>query len=142
MTPGRLDELVRGWIHALAGWNRRRGAVPGSHGFPATVPERSARPRAVRQAMSRTDEIRLRMLAELGNAGRHSFPRITQKISVATDAHELWYLRGEFMAALSSIHGEAAAQERVAAITLGFKGLLPEGLLTRQGQPQSGSESR
>jgi hypothetical protein len=142
MTPVRLDELVRGWIRALARWNLRRGASPGSHGFPATVPGRSVRPRTVRQAMSRTDEIRSRMLAELGNAGRQSFPRITQKISVATDAHELWFLRGEFMSALSSIHGETAAQERVAAITLGFKGLLPEGLLSRQGQPQSGGESR
>lgn len=80
---------------------------------------------------SGTEDIRESMLAVLGDTGPKHFPQITRRIRYANDIQALWYLRGDLMAALASIHGEAAAREKIASITTQFQGLLPNGLNSR-----------
>lgn len=80
---------------------------------------------------SRVEEIRLAMIDSLGDDGASTFPQITRRIRYAGDVYGLWYLRGELMAALSKLKGEAVAQEKIASITEMFRGLLPGGLSSR-----------
>jgi hypothetical protein len=78
-----------------------------------------------------TEDIREAMLAVLGDSGWKSFPHVTRRIRYANDIQALWYLRGDFMAALASMHGEAAARAKVASVTSQFQGLLPNALTSR-----------
>ncbi len=78
-----------------------------------------------------TEDIRESMLDVLGDSGPRHFPQITRRIRYANDIQALWYLRGDLMAALASMHGEMAAREKVASITGQFQGLLPSGLGSR-----------
>lgn len=78
-----------------------------------------------------TEDIRDAMLAALGEKGSRDFPQITRRIRYANDVQALWYLRGDVMAALASIHGEQVAREKVASLTAQFQGLLPGGLNSR-----------
>lgn len=78
-----------------------------------------------------TEDVREAMLASLGPAGPRHFPAITRRIRYANDIHALWYLRGDLMAALASMHGEAAARQKMASISAQFRGLLPGGLSSR-----------
>lgn len=78
-----------------------------------------------------TEDIREGMLAVLGETGSKHFPQITRRIRYANDIQALWYLRGDLMAALSAMHGEAAAREKVTSVTSMFNGLLPSGLNSR-----------
>jgi hypothetical protein len=77
------------------------------------------------------EDIRESMLALLGEAGLKHFPQITRRIRYASDVQALWYLRGDLMAALASIHGEVAARQRIASVTQMFNGLLPGSLTSR-----------
>ena len=78
-----------------------------------------------------TEDIRESMLAALGPAGARHFPQITRRIRYANDIHALWYLRGDLMATLAGIHGEATARQKIASISAQFQGLLPGGLSSR-----------
>lgn len=78
-----------------------------------------------------TEDIREAMLAALGDSGSRHFPQITRRIRYAGDIHALWYLRGDLMGALASMHGEKAARQRIADITAQFRGLVPGGLTSR-----------
>jgi len=78
-----------------------------------------------------TEDIRESMLALLGEAGPKHFPQITRRIRYANDVQALWYLRGDLMAALAAIHGEASARQRIASVTEMFQGLLPGSLNSR-----------
>lgn len=78
-----------------------------------------------------TEDVRESMLDALGDSGSRHFPQITRRIRYAADIHSLWYLRGDLMAALASMHGEQAARQRIAGITAQFRGLLPGGLTSR-----------
>lgn len=78
-----------------------------------------------------TEDIRESMLSVLGESGPKHFPQITRRIRYANDVQALWYLRGDLMAALATMHGEMAARERVAEVTQMFQGLLPNGLNSR-----------
>jgi len=78
-----------------------------------------------------TEDVRELMLAALGNTGPRSFPHVTRRIRYASDIHSLWYLRGELMAALSSMHGEVAARRQIASITEQFRGLVPGAMTSR-----------
>ena len=80
---------------------------------------------------SGTEDIRESMLAALGDNGPKQFPQITRRIRYANDIQALWYLRGDLMAALASMHGEMAARQKVASITAQFQGLLPGGMSSR-----------
>jgi hypothetical protein len=78
-----------------------------------------------------TEDIREAMLALLGGAGAKQFANVTRRIRFANDVQGLWYLRGDLMAALASLHGEAAARQKVKRITDMFHGLLPGSLSSR-----------
>ena len=78
-----------------------------------------------------TEDVRESMLAVMGEAGPKHFPQVTRRIRYANDIQALWYLRGDLMAALAAMHGEAAAREKVASITRMFRGLLPGALNSR-----------
>jgi hypothetical protein len=80
---------------------------------------------------SSTEDIRESMLAVLGDTGPKHFPQIIRRIRYANDVQALWYLRGDLMAALASMHGEMAAREKVSSVSVRFQGLLPNGLGTR-----------
>lgn len=80
---------------------------------------------------SGTEEIRDAMLTALGQDGPRNFPQITRRIRYANDIQALWYLRGDLMGALATMHGEAAAREKIQSLTHMFQGLLPNGLSSR-----------
>jgi hypothetical protein len=80
---------------------------------------------------SGTEDIRESMLSVLGDVGSKHFPQITRRIRYANDIQALWYLRGDLMAALASMHGESDARKKVGSITQMFQGLLPGGLTSR-----------
>ena len=77
------------------------------------------------------EDVRDSMLASLGATGQKDFPQITRRIRYAGDIHALWYLRGDLMGALASMHGEAAARQKVNSITNQFRGLVPGGMTSR-----------
>lgn len=77
------------------------------------------------------EDIRETMLDALGDSGSRHFPHVTRRIRYAGDIHALWYLRGDLMAALASMHGEHLARQKVASISAQFRGLLPGGLTSR-----------
>ena len=76
-------------------------------------------------------EIQEAMLEALGQTGAKSFPNVARRIMYAADLQALWYLRGDLMAALAALHGEADARETIQDISDEFDGLLPRGLSTR-----------
>ena len=78
-----------------------------------------------------TEEVREAMISSLGATGPKQFPHIARRIRYANDIHALWYLRGDLMAALSAMHGEAAARKKIFGITQQFQGLVPGGMASR-----------
>jgi hypothetical protein len=76
-------------------------------------------------------DIQEAMLAALGQAGTKSFAAVSRRIQYAPDLQALWYLRGDLMAALAALHGEAHAREIIQDISDQFHGLLPRGMSTR-----------
>lgn len=76
-------------------------------------------------------DIQEAMLAALGQAGGKRFPAVWRRIQYAPDLQALWYLRGDLMAALAALHGEAHAREAIRDISEQFDGLLPRSLSTR-----------
>ena len=77
------------------------------------------------------DEIRECMLDALGDEAPRQFASLVRRVRYADDIQALWYLRGDVMAALASMHGERAARQQIASISAQFQGLLPGGLATR-----------
>ncbi len=86
--------------------------------------------KAKRDALA-LDDIRHAMLAVLGDRGAEAYPVVQLRVTYADDVQDLWYLRGDVMAAIAAIDGEAAARERLATVSAMFKGLLPNGLGSR-----------
>ncbi|HEX2546763.1 MAG TPA: hypothetical protein VHL79_17910 [Ramlibacter sp.] len=78
-----------------------------------------------------TEDIREAMLALLDHTGSKQFANVTRRVRYANDVQALWYLRGDLLAALASVHGEAAARAKVQDITEMFQGLLPGSLSSR-----------
>ncbi len=77
------------------------------------------------------EDIREAMLSVLGDKGAKQYAGTTRRIRYATDIKDLWYLRGDLMAAIAGLHGEAVAREQIALINAQFQGLLPGGLASR-----------
>jgi hypothetical protein len=84
-----------------------------------------------------TEDIREAMLDALGDPGSRHFPQVTRRVRYAGDIQALWYLRGDLMAALASMHGEMVARQKIAGITAQFRGLLP-GTMTSRPSPLIG----
>lgn len=78
-----------------------------------------------------TEDIRTSMLELLGQGGYARFPQLTRRIRYAGELQGLWYLRGDLMAAIASMDGEAIARERLREVSDLFQGLLPGGLSSR-----------
>lgn len=78
-----------------------------------------------------TEDIREAMLALLATSGGREFANATRRVRYANDIQALWYLRGDLLATLATVHGEAAARQKVQRITLMFRGLLPASLNSR-----------
>ncbi len=77
------------------------------------------------------DDIREAMLESLGDLVASAYPVVQLRVTHAHDLQDLWYLRGDVMAAIAAVHGEAVARNRLAQISELFKGLLPRGLASR-----------
>lgn len=77
------------------------------------------------------EDVRDSMLDALGEDSVKNFPQVTRRIRYATDIKDLWYLRGDLMAVLAQLHGEAIAREKISSINAQFQGLLPGGLSSR-----------
>jgi hypothetical protein len=80
---------------------------------------------------SALEDIREAMLDGLGVTGAASASKLELKVTYAIDLHDLWYLRGDVMAAISAISGEAQARSKLDEISHMFRGLLPKGLTSR-----------
>lgn len=79
----------------------------------------------------RIDGIRKFMLHELGESAKKNNPRLVRTVTFAPEVQDLWYARGELMAAFSDLYGETLARQKIAQVTGLFKGLLPEALNSR-----------
>ena len=86
-------------------------------------------PKSVRA--ERTENIREAMLDALGPGNSAECVQIRRRIRFARDIEGLWYLRGELMAALATLQGEAAARQKIDSLSTLFQGLLPGGLGSR-----------
>jgi hypothetical protein len=71
------------------------------------------------------------MLHVLGERGALSYPVVQLRVTYADDVQDLWYLRGDVMAAIAAMDGEVAARDQLAEVSAMFKGLLPSGLSSR-----------
>jgi hypothetical protein len=91
----------------------------------------SGSPRPTRDVEDATGEIQEAMLVALGAAGATAFPNVARRIQFAPDLQALWYLRGDLMGAIASLHGEQHAREIIKDLSSDFEGLLPGGLSTR-----------
>lgn len=76
------------------------------------------------------EKIRSSMLAALDNGGSSGDRqhRLERRIQHAEDAQGLWALRGDLMAVLASVQGEARAVEKLLQLTSLFRDVLPQGL--------------
>ncbi len=77
------------------------------------------------------EQIRAEMLASLGQVAAKTFPVVELRVTHANELQDLWYLRGDLMAAIAAIDGELVAREKLTQISDMFKGYLPKGLSTR-----------
>jgi hypothetical protein len=83
------------------------------------------------RAQAALEDIREAMLDGLSVTGAVSASKLELKVLHAIDLHDLWYLRGDVMEAISAISGEAQARRKLDEISAMFRGLLPKGLTSR-----------
>lgn len=83
------------------------------------------------RAQSALEDIREAILEELAVPGAATASKLELKVTYATDLQDLWYLRGDIMAAIASIDGEAMARRKLNLISNMFRGLLPRALTAR-----------
>lgn len=57
--------------------------------------------------------------------------KLELKVTHASDLQDLWYLRGDVMAAIAAMDGEAMARRKLEQISDMFRGLLPKSLTSR-----------
>ena len=85
----------------------------------------------LKRAAPTIDDIRQTMLEILGDRGAETYPVVQLRVTYAADIQDLWYLRGDIMAAIAAMDGEAIAKAQLANLSEMFKGLLPSGLSSR-----------
>ena len=83
------------------------------------------------RAQTALEDIREAMLDGLGAASSGESSKLELRVTYANDLHDLWYLRGDVMAAISAIDGEARALQKLSAISEMFAGVLPKALTSR-----------
>ena len=69
------------------------------------------------------------VVPRLGEDGARVNPALKRRLKFMHDAHSLWYARGELVAVLSQLHGEALAVHRVQSLSPVFQGLIPRALI-------------
>ena len=74
------------------------------------------------------ERVRSHMLQMLSGHEGADFHRLAERVRYADELESLWYLRQDLLAALSTVHGEAAAARKVAPLKALFRGLLPAAL--------------
>ena len=99
-----------------AGFQRLRGLVVPKQDSPSS---------------ERLEAIRRSMIEALGEQGSCVYPMVARRIRLAIDAQSLWYVRGDLMAALARMHGEALARQQINRLTALFEDLLPPSLAPR-----------
>jgi hypothetical protein len=77
------------------------------------------------------EDIREAMLNELGVSSAVDASKLELKVTYASDLQDLWYLRGDIMAAIAAVDGEALASQKLSRISAMFSGFLPKGLTSR-----------
>lgn len=80
---------------------------------------------------SAVEDIREAMLEALGVTGPIPASKLELRAVNASDLQDLWYLRGDLMAAIAAVDGEVTARSRLHQISDLFKGLLPKSLTSR-----------
>lgn len=83
------------------------------------------------RAESALEDIREAMLDGLGVSSAVAVTKLELRVTHANDLHDLWYLRGDVMAAIAAVHGEAMARTKLNQISNMFIGLLPKALISR-----------
>ncbi|RYF82324.1 MAG: hypothetical protein EOO29_07425 [Comamonadaceae bacterium] len=81
------------------------------------------------------ERVRAIMLELLGKHEGANFYRVAERIRYADEMECLWYLRQDLLAALSAVHGEAAAWHEIEPLNALFKGLLPAALTAAAARP-------
>jgi hypothetical protein len=79
----------------------------------------------------RTEEIRHAMLSTLGEQGALAYPALRRRLMFAADVEAMWYLRSEWMGALSTLHGERVAAAHLRSVNLQFEGVLKKTMNSR-----------
>ncbi|HET8744620.1 MAG TPA: hypothetical protein VFM98_03375 [Ramlibacter sp.] len=79
----------------------------------------------------RLEHLRREMLSMAVQTQGARSEQLVRRIRYAVSVEALWYARGELMAQLARLYGEAEARERVDALHPQFTGLLPRGLRSR-----------
>jgi len=77
------------------------------------------------------EDIREAMLDGLGVSSAVAVSKLEQKVTCASDLNDLWYLRGDVMAAIAAVDGEAIARSKLDQISAMFRGLLPKAQTSR-----------
>ena len=80
---------------------------------------------------SALEDIQEAMLDGLSEPDAVSASKLELKVTYASDLTDLWYLRGDVMAAIAAVDGEAVARRKLDEISEMFKGLMPKSLTTR-----------
>lgn len=83
------------------------------------------------RAEAALEDIREAMLDGLGVSSAVAASKLELRVTYAEDLQDLWYLRGDIMAAIAAVDGEALAREKLNQISAMFKGLLPRALTSR-----------
>ena len=86
---------------------------------------------ANRESDEALEDIRQAMLDELAICAYRTNPVLKMRVTEACDLQDLWYLRGDLMAAIAASEGEVTAKRKVSHISNMFRGLLPKGLSSR-----------
>jgi hypothetical protein len=77
------------------------------------------------------EQVRDAILDSLNACGLNEETVIRLRVSYANDLQDLWYMRGDLMAAISAAKGEAEARRLLDHVSELFKGHLPRGLSSR-----------
>ncbi len=77
------------------------------------------------------DDVRHAMLDSMDESGATGSLVVRSRVTYARDLQDLWYLRGDVMAAIAAIDGELIARRKLVQISDMFKGHLPRGLSSR-----------
>jgi uncharacterized membrane protein YadS len=83
------------------------------------------------QLEERTEEIRQAMISLLGKTGSLAYPALHRRLMFAANTEGLWYLRSEWMSALSMLYGERVAAAHLRSTNIQFEGVLTKGMSSR-----------